>query len=181
MKIAIAGQMASGKTTLANKMQEELISLDYRVERHSLATKVKEIGSNLFGMVEKDRKLLQQIGMKMREIRPDVWIDYMNRTIDEDVANDKYDVAIVDDVRFINEAEKLSAQGWRIVRLHLDEDLQRERLKKTYPDWEVHWANRNDPSETEVAQIPEDYIWLNIMASDSDAVFDAIQSAWESE
>ena len=80
MKIAIAGQMASGKSTLANKMQEELISLDYRVERHSLATKVKEIGSNLFGMVEKDRKLLQQIGMKMREIRPDVWIDYMNRT-----------------------------------------------------------------------------------------------------
>ena len=175
MKIAIAGQMASGKTTLANKMQEELISLDYRVERHSLATKVKEIGSNLFGMVEKDRKLLQQIGMKMREIRPDVWIDYMNRTIDEDFATDKYDVAIVDDVRFINEAEKLSAQGWRIVRLHLDEDLQRERLKKTYPDWEVHWANRNDPSETEVSQIPEDYIWLNIMASDSDAVFEAIQ------
>ena len=181
MKIAIAGQMASGKSTLANKMQEELMSLDYRVERHSLATKVKEIGSNLFGMVEKDRKLLQQIGMKMREIRPDVWIDYMNRTIDEDFAADKYDVAIVDDVRFINEAEKLSAQGWRIVRLHIEEDLQRERLKRTYPDWEVHWDNRADPSETEVSEIPEDYIWLNIMASDSDAVFDAIKMAWESE
>lgn len=176
MKIAIAGRMASGKTTLAKALAKH-----WEGEILSLGGKVKEVGKDLFGMVEKDRPLLQQIGMKMREIRPDVWIDYMNRTIDEDFAADKYDVAIVDDVRFINEAEKLSAQGWRIVRLHIEEDLQRERLERTYPDWEVHWDNRADPSETEVSQIPEDYIWLNIMASDSDAVFDAIKMAWESE
>ena len=36
MKIAIAGQMASGKTTLAEQLQQELESLDYRVVRHSL-------------------------------------------------------------------------------------------------------------------------------------------------
>ena len=72
MKIAICGKMASGKTTLA----------DWFVDNHdflkiSLAAKVKEIGVNLFGMKQKDRRLLQQIGMKMREIKEDVWIDYL--------------------------------------------------------------------------------------------------------
>ena len=91
MKIAIAGQMASGKTTLAEQLQQELESLDYRVVRHSLGFKVKQIGSDLFGMTIKDRPLLQKIGMKMREIRPAVWIEYVNRSIEEDFAADKYE------------------------------------------------------------------------------------------
>ena len=82
-----------------NNSNQELESLDYRVVRHSLGFKVKQIGSDLFGMTIKDRPLLQKIGMKMREIRPAVWIEYVNRSIEEDFAADKYDVAIVDDVR----------------------------------------------------------------------------------
>ena len=71
MKIAIAGRMASGKTTLAN----HLVDMGY--QKVSLAGKVKEIARDLFQMEEQDRPLLQQIGMKMREIRPSVWIDYI--------------------------------------------------------------------------------------------------------
>ena len=40
--------------------------------------------------------------------------------------------------------------------------------KKTYEDWEVHWNNREDPSETEVIQIPEESLWMDMMADDSD-------------
>ena len=134
MKIAIAGQMASGKTTLAEQLQQELESLDYRVVRHSLGFKVKQIGSDLFGMTIKDRPLLQKIGMKMREIRPAVWIEYVNRSIEEDFAADKYDVAIVDDVRFINEANFFNENDWQVIRLRIDEELQQSRLQKTYED-----------------------------------------------
>ena len=168
MKIAIAGQMASGKTTLADQLQTELEDLDYRVARHSLASKVKQIGSDLFGMTEKDRPLLQKIGMKMREIRPAVWIEYVNRSIEKDLAADKYDVAIVDDVRFINEANFFNDNEWQVIRLRIDEDLQQARLQKTYEDWEVHWNNREDPSETEVIQIPDESLWMDIIAHDSD-------------
>ena len=57
MKIAICGKMASGKTTVAQ-------SLDgFKVL--SLAGEVKRVGRELFGMKDKDRPLLQQIGMKM--------------------------------------------------------------------------------------------------------------------
>ena len=174
MKIAIAGKMASGKTTLADKLQAELEDLDFRVARHSLATKVKEIGRDLFGMKEKDRRLLQKIGMKMREINPDVWIDYLNRTINQDLLEDKYDVAIVDDVRFVNEAKVFKQDGWLIIRLNIEEELQKARLQRTYPDWEVHWDSRGDPSETEVIEIATDFLWLDIDVDDSDSVWNTV-------
>ncbi len=152
MKIAVCGKMASGKTTLA----------DWFVEHHdfqkiSLAAKVKSIAADLFGMVHKDRRLLQQIGMKMREIREDVWIDYL--------INHDGDNLIVDDVRFINEAEKLKAAGWTILRINIDDELQKERLKVTYPDdWEVHWNSRGDSSEAQVDLIATDLLDLEIKA-----------------
>ena len=152
MKIAICGKMASGKTTLA----------DWFVEHHgfqkiSLAAKVKSIGKDLFGMVHKDRRLLQKIGMKMREIREDVWIDYL--------INHEGDNLIVDDVRFINEAEKLKAAGWTIVRINIDDELQKERLKITYSDdWEVHWNSRGDASEAQVDLIATELLDLEITA-----------------
>ena len=152
MKIAICGKMASGKTTLADWFVEHQ---DY--QKISLAAKVKSIGKDLFGMVHKDRRLLQQIGMKMREIREDVWIDYL--------INHEGSLLIVDDVRFINEAEKLKAAGWTIIRINIDEDLQKQRLQITYPDdWEVHWNSRGDSSEAQVDLIPEELIELEVKA-----------------
>jgi|TARA_R110000803_G_scaffold190141_3_gene252651 dephospho-CoA kinase len=152
MKIAIAGQMASGKTTLA----ESLVKIGY--EKVSLAGKVKEIAGDLFHMEEKDRPLLQQIGMKMREIRPSVWIDYIIHLGEE------HDNLVIDDVRFANEAKVLKQAGWTIIRLDIGEDLQKERLQNTYEDWEVHWNNRGDASEVEVKQISPDDVDLELDA-----------------
>lgn len=155
MKIAICGKMASGKTTLA----------DWFAEHHgflkiSLAAKVKDVAKDLFGMTHKDRRLLQQIGMKMREIKEDVWIDYLvNLQVDEG------ENLIVDDVRFINEAEKLKSAGWTLIRINIDDELQCERLKSTYPDnWEVHWNSRTDSSEAQVDLIPAELLDLEITA-----------------
>jgi dephospho-CoA kinase len=150
MKIAIAGRMASGKTTLA-----EVLAGILNGEVVSLGGKVKQVATDLFGMVEKDRPLLQQIGMKMREIRPDVWIEYLDREAEQS----SKDTVIVDDCRFVNEARWFKDNGWTVVRLNIDESVQKERLMTTYPnDWEQHWNNRNDASEIEVAQIPDDWV-----------------------
>ncbi len=152
MKIAICGKMASGKTTLADWFVEHQ---DF--QKISLAAKVKSIAKDLFGMEGKDRRLLQQIGMKMREIREDVWIDYL--------INHEGDNLIVDDVRFINEAEKLKAAGWTLIRINIDDELQKERLQFTYPDdWEVHWNSRQDSSEAQVDLIPAELLDLEITA-----------------
>lgn len=156
--IAICGRMASGKTTLAHYLRDEL-----GYESLSLAGAVKRLGRDLFGMVEKDRPLLQQIGMKMREIKSSVWIDYLVAQA-ESVNESQYFVA-VDDVRFVNEAKRFKSEGWILVKMDIDEPLQTERLQKTYPnDWEMHVANRNDISELEVDEIPLDWFDLVISA-----------------
>ncbi len=157
MRIAIAGKMASGKTTLANA----LIERGFR--KLSLGGKVKAIARDLFKMEVKDRPLLQQIGMKMREIRPSVWIDYII-----ELGKEGGDM-VIDDVRFVNEAKALKEAGWTIIRLNIDDNLQKERLQNTYDNWEVHWNNRGDSSETEVMQISSSDVDLEL-ESGPDAV-----------
>ncbi len=159
MKIGICGKMASGKTTMASHLEQGL-----NFEIISMAGEVKRVGRELFGMTKKDRPLLQQIGMKMREIRESVWLDAVIQQAK------KYDFVVCDDVRFINEAKNLKEDGWLLVKLDIAEDLQKSRLQNTYgDDWEVHWNNRTDPSEAEVDKIPLDWFDVVIQASDDDS------------
>ena len=138
MKIGICGQMCSGKTTIANY----IVSKDKSYYITSFAKKLKEIAKDLFGMENKDRKLLIDIGKKMREIDKDVWVNY---TIKE---NNNYQNIIIDDVRYLNEINKLKENNWVIIKLIISEKLQLERLKITYPNsWEKHYKHIKDNSE----------------------------------
>jgi adenylate kinase family enzyme len=142
VKVALCGPMASGKTWLAEKLVE-----DYDLTRINLAGKVKDIAADLFFMQpeNKDRVLLQEIGKKMRDIRPSVWVDYLLHEADH------IGQVVCDDVRFINEAQRLQADGFTIILLEISEDLQKERLQRTYLDnWEVHWNARRDASELDM-------------------------------
>jgi dephospho-CoA kinase len=73
LKIAFMGKMCSGKSTLCNYLQE----LQPKFVVLSFAGKIKEIAYDLFDMKFKDRKLLQQIGSKMRDIDTDVFSKYL--------------------------------------------------------------------------------------------------------
>lgn len=160
MKVGLCGKMASGKTTIA-----DLLSTKTEFSKYSLGGKVKEVAYNIFGMDPefKNRHLLQQIGMKMREIQPDVWI----KAVMLQVARDKAANAVVDDVRFVNEARKFKDNGWTLIKLDIPDDLQVDRLKRTYPDnWVDHVSNRHDPSEAEVDQIPEEWFDLVVTVED---------------
>tara|TARA_B100000683_G_C12496928_1_gene556436 strand:+ start:2612 stop:3133 length:522 start_codon:yes stop_codon:yes gene_type:complete len=168
MRIAIAGKMASGKTTLAKALIER------GFQKLSLGGKVKDIARDLFKMDVKDRPLLQQIGMKMREIRPSVWIDYII-----DIGKAGGDM-VIDDVRFVNEAKALKEAGWTIIRLNIEDNLQKERLQNTYDNWEVHWNNRGDPSETEVMQILANHVDLEL-ESGPDAVEQMLEFIFASD
>jgi len=164
MKIGICGKMASGKTTLASHLENNL-----KFEIISMAGEVKRVGRELFGMTKKDRPLLQKIGMKMREIRPTVWLDAVI------LQAKNHDKVVCDDVRFINEAKSLKADGWLLVKLDIAEELQKSRLQKAYgDDWEVHWNNRSDPSESEVNEIPLDWFDVVIQASDDDSPIETL-------
>ena len=159
--------MASGKTTVADHL-----SLDgFTVV--SMAGEVKRVGRELFGMKigEKNRPLLQQIGMKMREIRESVWLDCLIRESEE------HELVVCDDVRFVNEAHTLKEHGWTLIKLVISDDLQKQRLQDTYgEDWEAHWNNRTDASETEVDKISLDIFDLVVPAANDFSVQKSVQS-----
>lgn len=167
-KIAISGKMASGKSYLAQSLVEDS---DYSI--YSLGGKVKDIAYDLFKMSpdHKDRPLLQGIGMKMRDLQPDVWITYVLVE-----ADDSEGPVVCDDVRFVNEAKQFKDAGWLLVKLKIDDDLQLKRLQNAYPDnWESHWSNRTDPSETEVDDIPEDWFDLVLTAANDDVAVETLR------
>ena len=92
MKIAICGKMCSGKSTIANMLKE----YDDRFKIFSFGNKIKVLANELFDMdlKNKDRSLMIAIGSKMREINPDVWVNYIiKETKDEEFC-------IIDDLNF---------------------------------------------------------------------------------
>lgn len=171
MKIAICGPMGSGKTWLAEKLVN-----DFDLTRINLAGKVKAIAADLFFMKpeNKDRVLLQNIGKKMRDVRSSVWVDYLlHQSAEGDV--------VCDDVRFVNEARRLQADGFTIILLNITEDLQKDRLQRTYPDnWEVHWNARLDASELDMwgTDILE-YIDDTLIVEDGEEMYEKLLNSLE--
>lgn len=138
MKIGIIGKMCSGKSTLAKNIQKKYNN--YVIT--SFAEKIKILAKELFNMDIKDRKLLQMIGTKMRDINPDVWVNF---TIDKFKNNEN---VIIDDVRYQNEIDKLKKENYLLIYLYISNDVQINRLKNTYKNnYQQHIDNLNHESE----------------------------------
>ena len=160
MKIAICGKMCSGKTTLA----DYIISKDERFKKDSVAAKLKEIATDLFGMKSKDRNLLINVGKKMREIDVDVWLNYV-------CEKHKDNFIIIDDIRYRNELKKFKSEGFLLVRIIVSKELQLERLQHTYSDnWVDHLRNVSDISETNLDDVPYSEFDL-VLDTDKENVF----------
>jgi dephospho-CoA kinase len=167
VKIGLCGIMASGKTTLA----EQLIQNYSDFTRVSLANAVKEFANFIFDIPEgyKDRVAYQKMGDGARNyLFQDVWIETLLQQVAEQEGFNKH--FVVDDIRYENEVDKLKGKGWYIVKLDIDEDLQLERLKATYPDnWEVHAEARSHASESQVNNIPLEKFDFIIKASNDES------------
>lgn len=166
VNIGICGQMASGKTTLAEALCRE----NPEYTRFSFAKSVKDFANFLFDIPEgyKDREKYQKVGDGGRKfIGGNVWIDATLNAVKE---NSSKGFGVIDDVRYVNEVQHLKKKGWFMVKIVIDEKMQERRIRQTYPnDFEKHLAARTHPSELEVLEAPNDLFDLVIKATD-DAV-----------
>lgn len=144
MKIAFIGHAGSGKTTIAHYMSEY-----YGYYVRSFATPVKEFASEILlrpidKTDPKDRKFLQYLGTELGRARdPDIWIKHFNMEM-QNLESDSINHVIVDDCRFINEADYLKSMGFVLIRLV---GRQSEMTKET----------SNHSSETEQTSIECDF------------------------
>ena len=113
MRIGLVGKAGVGKTTIANILVEK-----YGFVRLSFAAKLKEVAAEILGRpIDKtrDRLFLQTIGAAVRMFDTSAWIRHVWRELRK-LPRDAN--VVIDDVRYLNEAEFLRDHGFVLVRLY---------------------------------------------------------------
>lgn len=150
MRLAITGVMCSGKSTIANYLIKK-----YNYSKFSFADDIKLLATDFFEMKDKNRKLLQDIGTKMKEIDNLIWIKRLDKKI-QGIENN----IIIDDLRFPDELEYLKKNNFKILKLDININLQLSRLKNTYPNnYNDHYNCNNHESEKYIKNMDYDYYY----------------------
>ena len=139
--IGIAGRMRTGKSSLANLIQEWLANDDNKICIDSFAEALRqELAEMLWDKPPAEarfmlhryetqdktsiRPLLQAWGQAKRDlITSDYWVDVLRKN----VQNKGCDIAIIDDVRHHNEADYILRNGGILIHLHAPTDTLVER------------------------------------------------------
>ncbi|HHT27233.1 MAG TPA: hypothetical protein GXZ82_08325 [Firmicutes bacterium] len=142
----LMGKQRAGKDTTA----DYLINY-YGFTKARLAQPVYQIGQETFGMCGKDRGLLIQIGVKMREIDAEVFPKALWRKVAGDIDTPLPDDAriVVTDVRFQNEWDFFKARGGFALRIVASQQVRSQRPGYN-PEFEY------DTTETRLDDAPAD-------------------------
>ena len=147
IKIEYNRKMCSGKSTACQYLQH--VNVQFKIL--SFADIIKYIANELFDMKHKDRKLLQQIGSKMREIDQDIFVKYLIKK------SQKYPYVLVDDVRYPNEIQALQKSGFHLIKLHISPGLQKQRINNLYQNMaHIHLERLQHASEVATDVISND-------------------------
>lgn len=156
--VALVGNMAAGKTTLATALVNE------GFERISFAGLMKEMFARAYGDLNKGqeysvtnqdgsvttksaREILQGIGQYIKHVDRNFWI----KVTLNDIAG-KEGPFVNEDTRFMFEAQALRDEGWLIVGISTPDDIRIERYKVLYGR-EPRPEELNHESEVEVPAI----------------------------
>ena len=113
IKLMLIGHQRAGKDTVAGYLYEQYGFTPFR-----LAQGIYEIAKNYFHMKEKDRQLLIDIGEKMREIDPLVWIKHTLNEVEAFIQDTQLLTGsnpqgiVITDVRMKHEFEVLKDAGF---------------------------------------------------------------------
>lgn len=118
--VAFIGRAGSGKTTAADYLVAK-----YGYRRISFAALLKDVAVQLWGDTARmDRDKLQKLGVAVRSIDPNTWVDAALRRVDESGVS-----VVIDDCRFPNEFGALQKRHFVFVRLEAPVDVRVHRLQ----------------------------------------------------
>jgi dephospho-CoA kinase len=139
--------MSSGKTTCADYLVK-----NYGYIRLSLADKLKAIAYELYGVQGKDgdnRKIIQELGDRLRSFDDDVFTKYLLATVRERYP---YNKVVIDDLRLPREAQLLKKNGFYLVQVQCSDEVRLDRIKALYP--RLPAAPQSHGTEVAWLQIP---------------------------
>lgn len=141
MLLAVLGRSGSGKDTFADYLVEER-----GFTKMAFTEPLYEMARTYFGMQEKNRFLLQDLGNAMRGINPRVFVDLLKKRVESTQGN-----IIVTDVRQKNEFDMLKELGFTFVHINTSIENRAERISKrdnTVVGPEYLDRMENNPAET---------------------------------
>lgn len=158
--IAFIGKAGAGKTTASMYLTRE-----FGYASVSFAWPLKKVASELWGHdAATDRDKLQKLGVAVRQIEPDTWVNLA-------IENIKYVRAamggvpvVIDDLRFPNEYWALRDEGFVIVRV-LAEEVDRIPRLQASGKWQSH-EQLSHISETAIDDLPADHNITNTVTKD---------------
>ncbi len=116
--IALIGKAGAGKTTAAHALST------YGYTPLSIAGPLKRVAALIWGTAARtDRDKLQRLGVAVRGIDPDAWINLLIARLDDESR------VCVDDVRFPNEVAALKRAGFTFVRVNAARNERVRRLR----------------------------------------------------
>lgn len=126
VKIGIIGAMRSGKDTFAEPLikQRDLFELKFS---GGISAIIEDFFPETLNQ-GKPRKYYQHIGQSLRELNPDVWVNYLDaecRWAQEFVTEN----FIITDVRQPNEVQWCRDNGFTLVKIVTDDSIRRERIE----------------------------------------------------
>lgn len=122
MRVLLVGKAGAGKDTIANYLIRR-----YGFRRYAFADKIKQIAMELWPEEFRSRKprwLLQQVGSKMREIDPLVWVHYVFRQIEKE----RPERAVITDGRLEEEYHLCRSAGFTVVEVRCPDAVRLRRL-----------------------------------------------------
>ena len=137
-KIALTGPLRAGKDAVALRA-----SANHGFLRYAFGNEVKRLAHELFPDVPanpKPRRLYQQVGEKLCEIDPMVWVSKLERHLDYrvnfEVQGGETDIRVmITDLRKPAEYEWARSQGYTIIRVTAPEDVRKARAEAAGDDF----------------------------------------------
>lgn len=159
LKIAVAGEIRSGKNTVCDyvkSINKEPMQELYFAE--GIAAIIERYFPEAWYGSGKPRNHYQEIGQFMRTLNEDVWVNnvaakYMR------LKQAGFESFIVTDLRQPNEYEWLKANGFTVVKVETAPEIRIERMKASGDRFDMN--SLIHPVEQHIKHLPYDYLISN--------------------
>jgi dephospho-CoA kinase len=160
LKIAVAGEIRSGKDTVCEYIQESNWGMNIKklYFAEGIAEIIKDYFPEAWNGEGKPRKHYQEIGQFMRTLNPDVWVNHteLNYFLLKQAGFQNF---IVTDLRQQNEYEWLKENGFTVIKVETEPEVRKERMKASGDVFDE--ASLNHPVEQSIKALKYDYLISN--------------------
>ncbi|MBC9786518.1 AAA family ATPase [Heliobacterium chlorum] len=151
MKIALTGKMRSGKDAVSDYLVNH-----YGFRKFAFGDAIRNLCKELFPNSDEDgkpRALYQNVGQALRDVDPDVWVNYVLRQIERETGPD--DDIVITDLRQWNEYFSLLEAGFEVVKINSSATTRIRRIKRLGEP--IDLAQFNHETEKAVDEFDADF------------------------